>query len=99
MSEGHRTPPLTGDSSNGRARRPDRAQREGDDAARKFPEAEALAVRGEKFLAVGTEAEVMRLAGNGTRLVDAGGRRVIPGLNDPHLHAIRGGLQYNLELR
>jgi predicted amidohydrolase YtcJ len=31
--------------------------------------------------------------------VDAGGRRVIPGLNDSHLHAIRGGLQYNLELR
>jgi predicted amidohydrolase YtcJ len=54
------------------------------------PEAEAFAVRGEKFLAV--EAEVMRLAGDGTRLVDAGGRRVIPGLNDSHLHAIRGGL-------
>ena len=41
----------------------------------------------------------MRLAGDGTRVVDAGGRRVIPGLNDSHLHAIRGGLQYNLELR
>lgn len=63
------------------------------------PEAEAFAVRGEKFLAVGGEAEVMRLAGDGTRLVDAGGRRVIPGLNDSHLHAIRGGLQYHLELR
>jgi predicted amidohydrolase YtcJ len=63
------------------------------------PEAEAFAVRGEKFLAVGTGAETMRLAGDGTRLVDAGGRRVIPGLNDSHLHAIRGGLQYNLELR
>jgi predicted amidohydrolase YtcJ len=45
------------------------------------------------------EAEVLRLAGAGTRLVDAGGRRVIPGLNDSHLHAIRGGLLYNLELR
>ena len=64
-----------------------------------YPEAGAFAVRGEKFLAVGSEAEVMRLAGDGTRLVDAGGRRVIPGLNDSHLHAIRGGLQYNLELR
>jgi predicted amidohydrolase YtcJ len=63
------------------------------------PEAEAFAVQGEKFLAVGGEAEVMRLAGDGTRLVDAGGRRVIPGLNDSHLHAIRGGLQYHLELR
>ena len=62
-------------------------------------EAEAFAVRGRKFVAVGDEAEVMRLAGDGTRLVDAGGRRVIPGLNDSHLHAIRGGLQYHLELR
>jgi len=61
--------------------------------------AEALAVRGEKFVAVGGQTEVMRLAGDGTRVVDAGGRRVIPGLNDSHMHAIRGGLQYNLELR
>ena len=36
---------------------------------------------------------------SGRGVVDAGGRRVIPGLNDSHLHAIRGGLQYNLELR
>jgi predicted amidohydrolase YtcJ len=63
------------------------------------PDAEAFAVRGEKFLAVGGEAEVIRLAGDRTRLVDAGGRRVIPGLNDSHLHGIRGGLQYHLELR
>jgi hypothetical protein len=61
--------------------------------------AEALAVRGEKFVAVGGQTEVMRLAADGTRVVDAGGRRVIPGLNDSHMHAIRGGLQYNLELR
>jgi predicted amidohydrolase YtcJ len=53
-------------------------------------EAQAFAVRGEKFVAVGGEAEVMRLRGNRTRLIDAGGRRVIPGLNDSHLHAIRG---------
>jgi predicted amidohydrolase YtcJ len=63
------------------------------------PEAEAFAVRREKFVAVGDEAEVMPLVSDGTRLVDAGGRRVIPGLNDSHLHAIRGGLQYHLELR
>jgi Amidohydrolase family len=62
-------------------------------------EAKAFAVRGERFVAVGGEAEVMRLGGGSTRLVDAGGRRVIPGLNDSHLHAIRGGLQYSLELR
>ncbi|WP_438003476.1 amidohydrolase [Sorangium sp. So ce321] len=37
--------------------------------------------------------------GPGTRVVDLGGRRVIPGLNDSHLHVIRGGLNYNMELR
>lgn len=62
-------------------------------------EADAFADRGERFVAVGGEAEVMRLRGNRTRLIDAGGRRVIPGLNDSHLHAVRGGLFYNLELR
>jgi len=68
--------------------------RDGDGAT-----AEAVAVRGERFAAVGGETEVMRLAGERTTVVDAGGRRVIPGLNDSHLHAIRGGLQFNLELR
>jgi predicted amidohydrolase YtcJ len=61
--------------------------------------AEAITVLAERFAAVGSEAEVMRLGGEDTRVVDAGGRRVIPGLNDSHLHAIRGGLHYNLELR
>jgi predicted amidohydrolase YtcJ len=40
----------------------------------------------------------MGLWGMATRVVDAGGRRVIPGLNDSHLHAVRGGLNYTLEL-
>ena len=39
------------------------------------------------------------LAGPGTRVVDLGGRAVLPGLIDNHLHIIRGGLNYNLELR
>src|SRR5271170_2040001 len=55
--------------------------RDGDGAT-----AEAVAVRGERFAAVGGETEVMRLAGERTTVVDAGGRRVIPGLNDSHLH-------------
>jgi predicted amidohydrolase YtcJ len=59
----------------------------------------AFAVRGERFVAVGGESEVMRWRGERSRLVDAGGRRVMPGLNDSHLHAVRGGLLYNLELR
>ena len=63
------------------------------------PEAQAFAVRGEKFVAVGGDGEVMRLRGERTRVIDAGGRRVIPGLNDSHVHAVRGGRFYNLELR
>ena len=42
---------------------------------------------------------MMRHRGPETRVVDAGGRRVIPGLNDSHIHAVRGGRFYNLELR
>jgi predicted amidohydrolase YtcJ len=62
-------------------------------------QAQALAVAGGKFLAVGDEAEVMALSSPHTRVLDAHGRRVIPGLIDSHIHVIRGGLNYNLELR
>jgi len=63
------------------------------------PEVQAFAVRGEKVTAFGEDAEIMRLRASNTRLVDAGGRRVIPGLNDSHFHLVRGGRDYNLELR
>jgi len=63
------------------------------------PEAEALAVRDGVVVTVGSNEEVRRLLGDGTRVVDAGARRVIPGLNDSHLHAVRAGRFYNLELR
>ena len=63
------------------------------------PTASALAVGAGVLLAVGDEAEVMRFADGGTRIVDAGQRRLIPGLIDSHIHVIRGGLNYNLELR
>jgi predicted amidohydrolase YtcJ len=63
------------------------------------PEAEALAVRDGLIVAVGSERDVSLLRGGATRVIDAGGRRVIPGLNDSHLHATRGGRFYNLELR
>lgn len=62
------------------------------------PTAEALAIRDGKFLTVGSEAEV-RAAAPGARIVDARGRRLIPGLIDSHIHVIRGGLNYNMELR
>ena len=41
----------------------------------------------------------MRYRGAQTRVIDAGGRRIVPGLNDSHIHLIRGGLNYHLELR
>ena len=59
----------------------------------------AVAVAGGLVLATGSDEEVLRLRTSRTRVVDLGGRTVIPGLNDSHLHLIRGGLQYNLELR
>ena len=63
------------------------------------PEAGALSVRSGMFAKIGTDAEVMATAARSTVVVDAGGRRLIPGLNDSHMHIIRGGLNYNLELR
>ncbi|VVE56181.1 amidohydrolase [Pandoraea communis] len=63
------------------------------------PQADAVALTGATFTAVGTRDEVMRLAGSGTKVIDLQGRRVIPGLIDSHMHIIRGGLNYNMELR
>ena len=63
------------------------------------PEAEAFAVVDGRFAVVGGREKVLPYAGEHTPVVDAGGRRVIPGLNDSHLHAVRGGRFYNLELR
>src|SRR6266436_5748133 len=66
---------------------------------RETPQAQAVAVRDGRFLAVGDDHEIMGLAGPETRRVDLKGRRVIPGLIDSHMHVIRGGLNYNMELR
>jgi predicted amidohydrolase YtcJ len=60
---------------------------------------QAVAVKDGKVLATGSNAAVLKLKGAGTQLIDAGGRTVIPGLNDSHLHVIREGLNYNMELR
>ncbi len=65
----------------------------------KQPEVSALAVRGEKIIALGSDAEVMRYRGPNTQVIDAGRRRVIPGLIDAHTHFIRGGLTYTNEVR
>jgi predicted amidohydrolase YtcJ len=63
------------------------------------PNPQAVAIANGKFLAVGTEQEVRTHAGPTTRTVDLKRRRAIPGLIDSHMHIIRGGLNYNLELR
>ncbi len=61
--------------------------------------AEAIAIVGGKIAAVGNDDEILRLRGPLTRVIDGRRRTVIPGLNDSHMHPIRGGLNYNLELR
>ena len=63
------------------------------------PVAEAVAIRDGKFLSVGSEAEARAAAGSDADIIDAKGRRLIPGLIDSHIHVIRGGLNYNMELR
>lgn len=63
------------------------------------PEATALAARGGTFMAVGSDDEIRGLVGPFTQVIDARGQRVIPGLNDSHTHAIRGAVNYNLEVR
>lgn len=66
---------------------------------RENPVAEAVAIRDGKFLAVGREQDVRAAAGPDATVIDANGRRLIPGLIDSHIHVIRGGLNYNMELR
>jgi predicted amidohydrolase YtcJ len=63
------------------------------------PQARAVAIRDGRFQSVGEEREIIALAGPETRRIDLNGRRVIPGLIDSHMHVIRGGLNYNMELR
>ena len=57
------------------------------------PTADALAVIGERIVAVGTEAEIDPWRGPNTRVIDGRGRRMIPGFNDAHVHFVSGGLQ------
>jgi predicted amidohydrolase YtcJ len=63
------------------------------------PEASAVAIAQERFLAVGRDEEIVPLAAKATRVIDLKGRRALPGLIDNHLHIIRGGLNFNMELR
>ncbi len=57
----------------------------------------AIAVRGDRIVAVGNPTAVSRLADAKTRIIDLEGRTVIPGLIDSHIHAIRAGLHFGTE--
>lgn len=59
----------------------------------------AVAVKGEKILKVGTDQDVLALRGPKTNVIDAQGRRLIPGLDDSHLHPTREARFYAAELR
>ncbi|WP_295118546.1 amidohydrolase [uncultured Chitinophaga sp.] len=63
------------------------------------PTATAAAIKDGRFVAVGSDFTVMQLSGDNTTLIDLKRKCVIPGINDSHTHLIRGGLNYNLELR
>ncbi|SFD99364.1 amidohydrolase [Flavobacterium phragmitis] len=63
------------------------------------PNVTAVAIKDGKFIAVGNDSSVMELASEETKIIDLQNKRVVPGINDSHIHLIRGGLNYNLELR
>ena len=65
----------------------------------RFSIAEAVAVRGDRIAAVGTNSEITKLAGPATRRVDLRGRAVVPGLIDNHAHFQEEGAYWMLELR
>ena len=56
------------------------------------PWAEALAVRGGNIVAVGTAAQIEKYRGPSTRVIDAGGRLILPGFTDCHIHFMDGSL-------
>jgi predicted amidohydrolase YtcJ len=61
--------------------------------------ATAMAILDGLILDVGSDSQIMSHKGPNTKMIDLNKRRVIPGLIDSHLHLIRGGLNYNMELR
>jgi predicted amidohydrolase YtcJ len=59
---------------------------------------QAIAITGDRIAATGTDEQMRKLAGAATRIVDLGGRTVIPGLIDSHIHLIRAGFRYSGEV-
>lgn len=64
-----------------------------------FRIAEAIAIRGDRIVAVGTAADIGALAGPATDTVDLGGRTVVPGLIDNHMHLLRAGTTWLGDVR
>ena len=62
----------------------------GDDAR---PKAQAVAVLGDRVVAVGSDADIAAWRGPKTKLIDAGGKLLLPGFNDAHVHFVDGGRQ------
>lgn len=60
---------------------------------RNNPSAEAIAVRGDRIIAVGSHSEVMKLKGESTRLIDLNKKLILPGFIDNHTHFVSGGFQ------
>jgi predicted amidohydrolase YtcJ len=60
---------------------------------KQHPKAEAVAVIGDRIVAVGSRADINLWRGPQTKVIDAGGKLVLPGFNDAHVHFIPGGAQ------
>jgi predicted amidohydrolase YtcJ len=58
-----------------------------------YPTAQAVAVLGDRIVSVGTSAEIDAWRGAGTKVIDAGGKLLLPGFNDAHVHFVSGGSQ------
>ena len=67
--------------------------------ARQKEKITALAIKDGKFIAIGNDGDVLAFSGSATKIIDLNKKRVVPGINDSHIHLIRGGLNFNLELR
>jgi predicted amidohydrolase YtcJ len=65
----------------------------------RFSIAQAVAIKGDRIVRVGTDQDVTRLAGPSTRRLDLRGRTVIPGLIDNHMHLLRAGTTWQREVR
>src|SRR5260370_4095411 len=65
----------------------------------RFTIAQAVAIKGDRIIAVGPNQDIARLAGPSTKKIDLKGRSVIPGLIDKHMHLLRAGQTWELEVR